>query len=87
MDGEGVFGLRRAFQRAGAQTIVMSLWQVPDQETAVLMDGFYRRWCGGVSKLDALRESTLDLLERLRSERGRSHPLLWGGFILMGNPN
>ena len=86
VDGEGVFGLRRAFQRAGAQTIVMSLWKVPDQETAELMDGFYRRWCGGASKLDALRESALDVLNRSRTERGRSHPLLWGGFILAGNP-
>ena len=39
--GEGVFGLRRAFVLAGAQTLVMSLWKVPDVATAILMDRFY----------------------------------------------
>jgi CHAT domain-containing protein len=39
--GEGVFGLRRSFQLAGAKTLVMSLWKVPDLATAFLMDRFY----------------------------------------------
>src|SRR5262249_7475795 len=39
--GEGVFGLRRAFIVAGARTLVMSLWKVPDLATAFLMDRFY----------------------------------------------
>ncbi len=87
VNGEGLFGLRRAFQHAGAETIVMSLWSVPDKETSQLMDGFYRRWLGGSSKRDALRESALEVLGQSRSKRGCGHPLLWGGFILAGNPN
>ncbi|UCD63617.1 MAG: CHAT domain-containing protein [Candidatus Zixiibacteriota bacterium] len=87
ISGEGVFGLRRAFQHAGAETVVMSLWAVPDRETSQLMDGFYRRWLGGMSKRDALRESALELLNQSRARRGCGHPLLWGGFILTGNPN
>lgn len=87
VSGEGVFGLRRAFQHAGVRTVVMSLWAVPDRETSLLMDGFYRRWLSGMGKRDALRESALEVLRMLREQRGSGHPLLWGGFILTGNPN
>ncbi|MDD4051280.1 MAG: CHAT domain-containing protein [candidate division Zixibacteria bacterium] len=84
--GEGVFGLRRAFLHAGVQSVLMSLWNVPDRETAELMDGFYERWLGGMSKAEALRASALDLLQKARAEKGHGHPLLWGGFVLAGNP-
>jgi CHAT domain-containing protein len=87
VNGEGMFGLRRAFQHAGAETVIMSLWSVPDKETSQLMDGFYRRWLEGRSKREALRESAIELLKESRSKRGCGHPLLWGGFILAGNPN
>ncbi|UCE25789.1 MAG: CHAT domain-containing protein [Candidatus Zixiibacteriota bacterium] len=87
VNGEGIFGLRRAFQHAGVETIVMSLWAVPDRETSQLMEGFYRRWLGGSSKRDALRESAIAVLNESRQKRGCGHPLLWGGFILTGNPN
>jgi len=87
VNGEGVFGLRRAFQHAGAQTVIISLWPIPDRETSQLMDGFYSRWLGGMSKRDALRASALAVLKESRDKRGCGHPLLWGGFILTGNPN
>jgi CHAT domain-containing protein len=84
--GEGVFGLRRAFLHAGARSVVMSLWNVPDRETAELMNGFYERWLQGMSKAEALRASALELLHQARTEKGHGHPLLWGGFVLAGNP-
>jgi CHAT domain-containing protein/Tfp pilus assembly protein PilF len=84
--GEGVFGLQRAFRHAGAEATLMSLWKIPDKETAKLMEGFYKRWLTGMSKRDALRKAALDVLYKCRGERGHGHPLLWGGFILTGNP-
>ncbi|MGZ4862864.1 MAG: tetratricopeptide repeat protein, partial [Halobacteriota archaeon] len=53
--GEGVFGLRRAFMLAGAKTLVMSLWSVPDEATKELMVDFYRRILAGEGRADALR--------------------------------
>jgi CHAT domain-containing protein len=55
--GEGVLGLRRAFQQAGAQTVLASLWKVPDTETEQLMTAFLRRWLGGADKSEALRQA------------------------------
>jgi len=84
--GEGIFGLRRAFLHAGAQSLIMSLWKVPDRETAELMTRFYELWLGGKSRAEALRTSALEILHRLRTEKGHGHPLFWGGFVLAGDP-
>lgn len=85
-NGEGMFGLRRAFQHAGARTILTSLWQVSDNVSSELMTGFYKKWLNGGSALDALRESSLELLFQSRREHGHGHPIMWGGFVLTGNP-
>ena len=86
-NGEGVYGLRRAFQHAGARTIVMSLWKVPDKETRELMDDFYKNWSTGQSKKEALRQSTLKVLNACRVKHGAAHPLFWGAFVMVGDPN
>ena len=51
--GEGVFGLRRAFVVAGAKTLVMSLWKVPDERTRELMEGFYARLLSGRGRAES----------------------------------
>ncbi len=55
--GEGVFGLRRAFAVAGAKTLVMSLWSVPDRATALLMERFFTNLHQGLGRADALQDA------------------------------
>ena len=57
VSGEGVFGLQRAFKMAGAQTILMALWQVDDNATQMLMTAFYRYYSKGISKREAFRKA------------------------------
>jgi CHAT domain-containing protein len=63
VSGEGVLGLQRAFQLAGARSVIASLWQVPDDPTQMLMERFYRNLLDGkMSKLESLRQAQLWLL-------------------------
>jgi CHAT domain-containing protein len=78
--GEGVFGLRRAFVLAGAQTLVMSLWKVPDEQTKDLMVDFYKRLLDSKPRAEALREAQLAMKEKY------PNPYYWGAFICQGNP-
>ena len=83
--GEGMLGLRRAFQQAGAKTVVSSLWNVRDASTRELMLGFYRRlWQDRQGKLEALRGAQLEMLARNRERRGAPLPATWGAFVLSG---
>jgi CHAT domain-containing protein len=88
--GEGVLGLRRAFQAAGARTVLASLWRVPDAHTSRLMTRFYESWLSGKGKAEALREAQLKLIAELRKEedprRKSAPPLYWAGFICHGLP-
>jgi CHAT domain-containing protein/tetratricopeptide (TPR) repeat protein len=79
-DGEGVLGLRRSFALAGARTLVMSLWKVPDHETRELMEEFYLRLLQGEPRAEALRGAQLVLKSR------HPHPYYWGAFICQGFP-
>src|SRR6266700_5872624 len=79
-NGEGVYGLRRAFVLAGAKTLVMSLWKVPDRQTQELMEDFYQRLLSGRSRAEALREAQLAMKNRY------PQPYYWGAFICQGDP-
>ncbi len=82
--GEGVFGLRRALQEAGAEAVMMTMWTVPDQETRELMTMFYRKWLAGEDKHQALREAQLEMRKRVTAHEGIDLPRLWGAFVLVG---
>ena len=77
-NGEGVYGLRRAFVLAGAETIVMSLWPVSDYLTHQTMTAYYTGLRAGLGRGDALRHAKLAMLKR------RRHPFYWASFIQNG---
>ena len=79
--GEGVFGLRRAFVLAGAKTLVISLWKVPDQQTQELMGLFYTALLAGQPRAKALRQAQIEI------KRHYPNPLYWGAFICQGDPS
>lgn len=78
--GEGVYGLRRAFTLAGAETLMMSLWPVSDLVTRELMSAYYTRLQQGESRGASLRQTQLEMLKR----PNRRHPFYWAGFIQAG---
>jgi CHAT domain-containing protein/tetratricopeptide (TPR) repeat protein len=78
--GEGVFGLRRSFGLAGAQTLVMSLWQVDDTITQEMMHLFYGVLLQGKSCVEALNQAQLEIRKQW------PQPYFWGAFICQGNP-
>ncbi len=83
--GEGMMGLRRAFRRAGARTVISATWSVPDRATRELMEAFYRNlWERGESVGDALRNAQLERLE-VHRQRGDPDPASWGAFVVSGD--
>jgi CHAT domain-containing protein len=78
--GEGVFGLRRAFVLAGAESLVMSLWPVSDYTTQEMITAYYTGLKNGRGRGDALRQAELAMLKR----KGREHPFYWASFIESG---
>jgi CHAT domain-containing protein/tetratricopeptide (TPR) repeat protein len=84
--GEGVLGLRRAFQIAGARTVIMSLWSVDDRATRTWMRALYEgRLSKGLNTADAVREASLTVLRDRRARHQTTHPFYWAAFVAAGD--
>ena len=77
-NGEGVYGLQRAFLVSGANNLIMSLWKVSDEATQELMIGFYSQWLYTKDKSAAFHQAQLELKKKYES------PFYWGAFVLIG---
>jgi CHAT domain-containing protein len=94
LSGEGLIGLTRAFQYAGARSVAASLWNVADQVTAELMARFHRHLAAGLPKDQALRAAQLELIREpleITTAKGQalemdaSAPFFWAAFQLFGD--
>jgi len=84
--GEGVFGLRRAFQLAGAKTVIVSLWRVEDETTRQWMETLYRQhFLNGEDTAESVRAASLQILTQRRAKQQGAHPYYWGAFIAAGD--
>jgi CHAT domain-containing protein len=79
--GEGVYGMRRALVLAGAESQVVSLWNVSDTSTRELMRAFYGELARGTGRAEALRRAKLRLLRQPQF----AHPYYWAAFIPAGD--
>ena len=76
-EGEGVFGLQRAFKMAGARKLIVSLWKVPDKATAELMIKFYEYYMNGENITNSLKKAQMFVREEY------PEPFYWGGFYVV----
>ena len=76
-NSEGVYGLQRAFRLAGVNNVLMTLWEIPDKETSILMQSFYQSLIDGSDANTALETAQKKVREKFPS------PESWGGFVLL----
>ena len=78
-DGQEISGLAYVLERAGAKSVIASLWNAEDNTSAEIMTQFYQNLKNGMSKSEAMRQAKLSQI--------KSHPFFWSPFILIGSAN
>jgi CHAT domain-containing protein/tetratricopeptide (TPR) repeat protein len=79
VSGEGTTGMGRAFQYAGAKSVLMSLWSVAEISSVRLVESFFRHLKAGKKKPEALNLARNEI-----RKAGYDHPFFWAAFILVG---
>ena len=75
---DGVYGLQRAFKKAGAKTLLMSLWSVSDAATQQMMSSFYQALAAGQSRFDAFATA-----QQAVRDAGYAAPFYWASFVML----
>ena len=79
--GDALSGLARSFFYAGARSVLVSHWVLPDEDTVALMKGFFERLTEGESAPEALQAAQMAQIEA-----GAGDPLQWAAFTIVGAP-
>ena len=82
ISGEGTMGMGRAFQFAGAKSVLMSLWSVSEKASVDLVENFFRHLREGKNKQESLKLAQDEI-----RKAGYDHPFFWAPFILVGEVN
>ena len=83
ISGEGIIGLSRAFLIAGSRSVLVSLWNISDEATAIFMLQFYQYYFKSGNKGLALQKT----IQQFQNHNDYSHPIYWSGFTLVGSDN
>ncbi|WP_339675627.1 CHAT domain-containing tetratricopeptide repeat protein [uncultured Gimesia sp.] len=84
--GHGVRGLQRAFLVAGAHSLLMSMFEVPDKETRELMGLFYQHFVQTGDQVKSMQFAQQKLILQRRTQSGSAHPFFWASFFIVGQP-
>lgn len=84
--GHGVRGLQRAFLVAGAHSLLMSMFEVPDKETRELMGLFYQHFVSTGDQVKSMQSAQQKLIAQRREQNGAAHPFYWASFFIVGQP-
>jgi CHAT domain-containing protein len=82
--GDGIQGLQQAFLTAGAHSLIMTLYELPDEEAAQMMRNFYALLANGEDTATALHKAQLSVISERRKKYGAAHPYFWASFVFVG---